>query len=126
MVILGHIDHERKDINKLFVVAFLSRLDGASVASTCHQRDTSVSFKIAGIPANVTFLLWQRQASKYLVRFEDNPTWEGETFTVSTVNHEWSAKFGIARRSKENDRGRASAEGGGGGEKVHESGAGVA
>ena len=23
--------------------------------------------------ANVTFLLWQRQASKYLVRFEENP-----------------------------------------------------
>ena len=31
------IDSERKDINQLFVVAFLSRLDGASVASTCHQ-----------------------------------------------------------------------------------------
>ena len=24
-------------------------------------------------PANVTFLLWQRQASKYLVRLEENP-----------------------------------------------------
>ena len=32
------IDFKRKDINQLFVVAFLSRLDGASVASTCHQR----------------------------------------------------------------------------------------
>ena len=31
------IDSEQKDINQLFVVAFLSRLDGASVASTCHQ-----------------------------------------------------------------------------------------
>jgi len=31
------IDSERKDINQLFVVAFLSCLDGASVASTCHQ-----------------------------------------------------------------------------------------